>query len=130
MSYSNLAGMNPVTLPATTGLIQNTFVSINASGLLIKASTSAPIIGVTHDGTTSSTSRNACKIYPVGTIAPVKALSSTVAVGDRVSCSTAGLIMGAVAGSTTYCVGTVVKGTSGAANRVLSVMLSNIGLVS
>jgi hypothetical protein len=127
MSYENLAGMNPITLPATTGLPQYSLVGLNGSGELVAATTGAPIVGVAHDGTTDSTARNACKIYPVGCIAPVKFVSDTAAAGDYVTVGAGGLAASGN-GSTEWVIGRVVRGSSGGANRVLSVLLTNSGL--
>jgi hypothetical protein len=127
MSYENLAGMNPITLPATTGLPQYTLVGLNGSGQLVAATTGAPVVGVTHDGTTDSTARNACKIYPVGCVAPVQFAASTVKAGDFVTVGASGLADDGN-GSTEWVIGQVVRGSSGGANRVLSVLLTNSGL--
>lgn len=120
-----------ITLPQTTGLRRGRFVTVNTSGKLVYPSGSTvgiPVVGVlVSEGTTGST------VAPVrgGTVqisgvAKVEAKSSTTAVGDLISASSVGLVDTTTNTNDTR-VGIVVAGSSGGANRMLSILLSPIG---
>ncbi len=120
-----------ITILPTTGLRQFRFVKVNTAGLLAYPNASTvgePVIGVlVSAGTTGSTvdpvKGATVQIYGV---AKVEAKSSTVAVGDLISASTVGLVDSS-SNANDYKVGIVVAGSSGGANRILSVLLSPIG---
>ena len=83
-----------------------------------------PVIGVlVSSGTTGSTSDRYGTVQIAGVAKIAIASASTVAVGDSISASSRG---SAVAASG-HRVGIVVDGTSGAADRVLSVLIAPIG---
>lgn len=120
-----------ITLPLTTGLRQYRFVKVNTSGNAVYPSASTvgeAVVGVlVSEGTTGST------VDPVrggtiqiGGVAKVEAEASTVAKGDTITASSVGRVQSS-SNAGDYAVGIVVDGSSGAANRVVSVLLSPIG---
>lgn len=129
MAYEHLMGMNPWTATASTGLRQYRFVIVNGSGNAAYPTSTAGVAvdGVIRGyGTTGSTSDSqVVSVYPMGSIAMVEAAASTMAAGDLVQASSVGQAEPLTAGA--YCVGRVVAGSSGAANRVLSIRIENIG---
>ncbi len=116
-----------ITILPTTGLRQFRFVKVNTSGLLAYPSASSVGTGITgvlvSNGTTGSTvdpvKGATVQIYGV---AKVEAKSSTVAVGDWITASSAGQVDSS-SNAGDVVVGQVVAGTSGGANRMLSVLL-------
>ena len=124
MSYENLNGLSPFTLPAASTSI-GAFEAVTMSGGNVDHPTDgAAILGVTRS-VDDSTSNPLAAIYPPGSIAKLKFAASTVSAGDQFAVSTAGLGTAVAAGE--YSQGFVVAGSSGGANRVLSVLLSPIG---
>lgn len=127
MANENLNGMSPFSLPASTAVGQYEAVTVNGSGVAVHPADGGPIIGVTRavqsSGSTSATP--VASIYPPGSIAKLKFAASTVSVGDQFAVSTAGLGTAVAAGEISN--GIVVAGSSGAANRVLSVLITPIG---
>lgn len=125
MSAENLLGGLPHSMPAaSTSLAAFEAVTINGSGQCDHPVAGAPIIGVIR-AIDDSTTTPMASIYPPGSIAKLKFAASTVGVGDQFAVSTAGL--GIAVGAGNYSAGFVMAGSSGSANRVLSVLLSNIG---
>lgn len=125
MAIEHMMGQDPWTLPASTGIAAFRFVTMSGGNAALATSGTASVIGVTTIGTTGSTSDSSVGIYPLGSVAKVTAPASTVAKGDKVSCSTAGQV--AALGAGDFEVGIVVAGSSGGAGRVLSVLLTNAG---
>lgn len=115
-----------ITVPATTGLVQYRFVSLNTSGYAAKPTDGAAILGVVHSGgTTGSTVEPQYITVQTRGVAKVEADASTVSAGDQVAASTLGRVT--PLGSGDYSVGFVVGGSSGGAGRILSVYLAPIG---
>jgi hypothetical protein len=126
MAYENLAGSHPITLSASTGLRRQRFVAVGAGGKVGYPTAGAPVLGVLRSsGTTGSTADPQYVGVQVGGVAFVEASASTLAAGDSVAASSVGYAVPSSAGD--YVVGYVVEGTSGAANRVLSVALLPVG---
>ena len=123
----NLNGMTPFTMTASTGLRQYRAVAVNTSGVAAEPTAGASIVGVIRHLTESTASGHTptVALYTNGMIAKMEATASTVAVGDNVQVSTAGEAIALASGG--YAIGTVVAGSSGAANRILSVLLAPIG---
>lgn len=123
----NLNGMTPFTVTASAGLTAYRGVALNAAGLAVKPAAGAPIVGVIREVTSSTASgyTPVAALYTNGMIAKMEATASTVSVGDLVAVSTAGQAVALQAGN--YAIGTVVAGSSGAAGRILSVLLAPIG---
>lgn len=124
MAWENKSGF--YTLPASTGLSQFRFVTVNTSGNLAYPAAGAPVIGVlVSSGTTGSTDdRQVGTVQSIG-VAKVTAIASTLAVGDTVAASSIGRAVPSSA--TDYTVGIVVDGSSGGVGRVMSVALIPIG---
>lgn len=128
MANENWLGKTPWTVEATTGLRQYRGVAISTAGLAAHPGGSTEgIVGVTYNVTESTVSgyTTVASLYSVGMIAKMEATSSTLSVGDLVSCSTAGEALFSAAGD--FTIGIVTSGSSGGANRVLSVMLTMQG---
>lgn len=129
MAFENLMGMNAWTADASTGMRRYRFIKMNTDGTVGYPSSTAGVAvdGVIRgEGTTGSTaSGQAVAVYPMGSIALVEAAASTMAVGDLVQASSVGQAEPLTAGA--YAVGRVIAGSSGAANRVLSIRIENIG---
>ena len=84
------------------------------------------ILGVLiSSGSTASTSVDRVGVVQLTGIAKIEAASSTMSVGDPVAISTAGQAV--VLSANDFCVGRVVAGSSGGANRILSVFLQPLG---
>lgn len=114
----------------STGLRQYRFVRLSTAGITAPTGSTVglSVLGVLiSSGTTGSTDASG----KVGTvqltgIAKVEASASTLSVGDVVSASTIGQAQPATnAGD--FVVGRIVDGSSGAANRILSIALSPLG---
>lgn len=132
MAWEHMMGQSPWTAAASTGLRQYRFVAMATDGTVGYPAADQPVDGVIRGsegaggGTTGTTnSGQRVSIYPTGSIAMVEAEASTLAVGDLVYSSSVGQASTQNTGA--YAVGRVVAGSSGAANRVLSVRLDNIG---
>jgi len=109
------------TLPASTGLEQ--YQAVGMSGESVAApSVDSPIVGViVSSGTTGSTRSGQYVTVQHSGVAIVKATASTLAAGDNVAASTAGRVV-AKSTSAPY-LGVIVKGSSGSAGRLVSVLL-------
>lgn len=121
-----MARENPVLVvpfPTTsTGLVQFQFASLSTSGNLIAATTNLNPVGVLQEGSTGSTVPPRSLPVMVSGISKLKLDSaSTVGVPDIVSASTVGAKAPA-AGDVVA--GMIVEGTSGGANRVVSILLA------
>lgn len=122
----------PATLPASTGLRQYRFVALNStSGRLRYPSNSTvgqPVLGViVTEGTTGSTRDVSVGVEARrGHIVKVEAEASTLSAGNYCSASTVGRVQTSTNAGDSL-VGLIVDGSSGGANRILSVMLLDIG---
>lgn len=119
-----------VTVPASTGLKQYRLVTLSTAaatqGWAVKPAAGAPVLGsVAYVGTTGSTVDPQYITVQIDGVAKIEAASGTVAAGDLVSASSLGQVKSLSAGD--YAVGMVVGGSSGGANRILSVQLLPIG---
>lgn len=124
MAFENLSGM--VTVPASTGISQFRFVTVNTSGNLAYPAAGAAALGVlVSSGTTGSTDDTQVGTVQMHGVASVKATASTLSRGDTVAASSVGFAVPTSAGD--YTVGVVVDGTSGGAGRLLTVALLPIG---
>jgi hypothetical protein len=111
---------------ASTGLAQYRFVTISSTGGAAYPTAGAPVAGVLYSGSTYSTEDGQiCDVMPPGGIWKVAASASVLAVGDAVAASSVGYAVPSSA--TDYRVGTVFAGSSGGANRIISVLVDNIG---
>jgi hypothetical protein len=124
-----MARENPVLVvpfPTTsTGLVQFQAASLSTSGNLIAATTDLSPVGILQEGSTGSTVPPRSLPVMVLGISKLKLDSaSTVAVPEIVSASTVGAKT-PVAGD--FILGMIVEGSSGGANRVVSVLLSGPG---
>ena len=123
---------SPASLPASTGLRQYRFVHVNStSGRLRYPSHSTvgqPILGVIEsEGTTGSTRDvNVTVTSARGAIVKVEAEASTLSAGNYCSASTVGRAQTSTNAGDYIC-GYIVAGSSGAANRILTVALVDIG---
>lgn len=128
MAYEKL-GANTFTATMSTGLRQYRGVRLTSTGGLGYPSGSTArlaIVGVLiSSGSTSSTTPGSPGTVQVDGIAKIEAAASTVSVGDPVAISTAGQVVALTAND--FCVGRVVAGSSGSANRLLSVLLQPLG---
>lgn len=115
-----------ISLPcATTGLVRYKFVDISTAGNVIHPLANGQTIGVIQDGTTGSTvdpTNVSVMISGVSKVAVTSA--STVGVGEVVGVTTAGSPTAMAAASIPA--GRVIAGTSGAANRVLTVLIAGV----
>lgn len=108
----------------TTGLARYRFVAISTAGNVQYPSLGAPCVGVLQIGTTHTTRDPVVAPVMISGVSKVSVASqSTVGVGQVVAASSRGSIVPSTVGS--YVVGQVIAGTSGAANRVISVLLAN-----
>ena len=113
-------------IAASTGIPQYRFVAITSTGGAGYPAAGAPVAGVSYDGSTASTrAGQVITVMPPGGVWKVACSASTLAVGDAVAASSVGYAVPTSAGD--YRVGTVVAGSSGAANRIVSVLVDNIG---
>ena len=119
------SNLGPNTFIASTGLRQ--FRAVVYSGTAMGyPSAGAAIDGViVSDGTTGSTSASQVVAVQSYGVAKIEASASTLAAGDLCAASSVGYAVPSSAGD--YTIGRVVDGSSGAANRVLSVLLLPIG---
>ena len=111
-----------ISLPcATTGIPRYRFVNISTAGNVIYPVVNGQTIGVIQDGTTGSTvdpTNVSVMVSGVSKLAVVSA--STVGVGEVVGASSRGSAIAMAAASVPA--GQVIAGTSGGANRVVSVL--------
>lgn len=131
MAYEKIG--NTDTYALSTGLRQYRFVRLNSStGLQYPSGSTVglAVLGVLiSSGSTSSTAVNKVGTVQFDGIAKVEAAASTLAVGDVVSASSIGQAQPATnAGD--FVVGRIVSGSSGAANRIVSVLLQPLGSTS
>lgn len=122
-----------ITLPfadTSTGIRQWRCVVLKSSGLVLpKASTvGQSITGVLISaGTTGSTSTaGLVGTVQINGVCKVEAESSTISAGDLVSASSVGRVQSS-SNAGDYVIGRVIAGSSGAANRVLTVHLQPLG---
>lgn len=127
MAYENQG--NPLSLPASTGLRQYRAVRMHPTTGKVgypTAAVGAPIVGVITDGgTTRTTNANQVASIQWGGIVKMEAEASTLHAGSWCCTSTNGRVLKWATGQ--YTIGQVVAGSSGAANRILSVMLLPVG---
>ena len=121
-----MARENPVLVvpfPTTsTGLVQYQFASISTAGNLVACTTNLLPVGVLQEGSTNTTVPPRSLPVMVYGISKLKLdTATTVGVGQVIVASTIGAV-GAAAQD--FVAGLVVEGTSGGANRVVSVLLS------
>ena len=112
-----------ISLPSvTTGLVRYQFGSVTTAGNVVACSTDLIPVGVIQDGSTGSTVLPTAVSLMVSGVSKVRLDSaSTVGVGQLVAASTVGAKT-CVAGD--YVAGLIVAGTSGGADRVVSVLLA------
>lgn len=113
------------TLPGTTGISQYQAVIVNSAGRAAKPSSTAGIAVLGVAQVASTATDNAVTIALPGSVTKILAASSTLAAGDQFQCSSAGRAEPLTAGA--YSMGYVVSGSSGGADRVITVALSPIG---
>lgn len=121
-----MARENPVLVvpfPTTsTGLVQYQFASISTAGNLVACTSNLHAVGVLQEGSTNTTVPPRSLPVMVYGISKVKLDSATtVGVGQLVVASTVGAL---TAAAQDFVAGLVVEGTSGGANRIVSVLLS------
>lgn len=116
-----------VSLPcASTGIPQYRFVTISTAGNVIKPVAGGPTIGVTQTGTTGSTEDPKSITVMISGISKVSgSTASTCGVGEVITATTAGSVKPMAAAS--VAAGQIIAGTSGSANRVLSVLIAGVG---
>lgn len=128
MAYEIIDG--PATGQASTGLRQYRAVRMGTNGYLGYPNASTigqPIDGViVTEGTTGSTADPQFVGIQTEGIVKMEAESSTLAVGDYVSASSVGRAQ-TCTNTGDFRIGRVWAGSSGGANRVISVLLSPIG---
>ena len=120
---------NIVSLPASTGLRQYRLVTVGASGVQYPSGSTLgqPIVGViVSEGTTGSTSDSQTVAVQVAGVAKVEMAASTLATGGWISASSVGQGQPSTNAGDAL-VGKIVDGSSGAANRIVSVFLCNLG---
>jgi hypothetical protein len=111
-----------ITLPATTGLRQFQFVTVNSAGKAANPTAGGRVLGVlVSSGTNNSTEDVAATVQILG-IAKVLAKGSTLGVGDTVSASSIGYAKPSTSGG--YVIGLQVDGSSGSTGRIVSVSLT------
>lgn len=119
------SNLGPNTFVASTGLRQFRAVVNGASAVAYPAA-GAPIDGViVSEGTTGSTSDTQYVAVQSYGVVKMEAPASTLSAGDLCVASSVGCAAPSSAGD--YVIGRVVAGSSGGANRVLSVLLLPIG---
>lgn len=101
---------------------------VNSSGHVVVPNTTGDVscIGTLY-GRTSTTSAAGSQAVPVGVAGVVKVqmAASTLAAGNNIGFSTAGL--GQAPSTDAYRFGTIVSGSSGAAGRIVSVLVTHSG---
>jgi len=123
----------PISLPATTGLRQYRFVTMSSTGSGRVKYPNGSTVGqyvlgaIEGEGTTGSTRDVSVAIESRrGHVVKIEAEASTLSAGNYCSASTVGRAQPATNAGDYIC-GFIVSGSSGGANRVLSVMLLDIG---
>jgi hypothetical protein len=111
-----------ITLPATTGLSQFTFVTVNSAGKIAKPALGARVLGVLVSSGTNGTAANPVGTVQIVGIAKVAAQGSTNLKGKTISASSNGYAK-ATTGSA-YVIGFGVDGSSGTTGRIISVSLT------
>lgn len=111
-----------ITLPATTGLKQYQFVSVNSAGKLANPTAGGRVVGVLVSSGTNGTAANPVGTVQIVGVAKAYAKGSTLGVGDTVSASSLGYAKPSTASG--YVIGYVVDGTSGSTGRIISVTLT------
>jgi hypothetical protein len=111
-----------ITLPATTGLVQYQFVTVNSAGKAARPAAGARVLGVlVSSGTNGSTEDRYATIQLTG-VSKAIAKGSTLGVGDTVSASSIGYAKPSTSGG--YVIGLVLEGSSGSTGRIISVSLT------
>lgn len=112
-----------VTLPAAVDLSarQFTFVTVSSTGGAATPTDGASVFGVLQNKPTSGLAAT----IMINGVSKITNPASTVAVGDIIASTTAGQPVGL--GSGDYAVGRIVEGSSGGADRILSVSIESIG---
>lgn len=106
----------------STGLVRYQFGSISTSGQVIAGTSNNQPFGVVQDGTTGSTRQPRAVSLMLYGISKLKLdTATTVGVGQLVAASTIGAV-GLAAED--IAAGLIVEGTSGGANRIVSILLS------
>lgn len=115
-----------VSLPTTsTGLAQYRFCTVNTNGYVAYPATLGPTIGVLQDGTTGSTHHpTVVRVAIAGISKLAMSSASTKSVGDLVAASSHGSGWAMTAAAVPA--GMIVSGSSGGANRVVSVLIAGV----
>ena len=113
-----------ITLPCvTTGIPRYSFVNVSTAGRAIYTTLGGTAVGVVQDGTTNSTVDPTSITVMVSGVSKVRIVSSsTVGVGEIISASSRGSIVASTAAAKRL--GQIIAGTSGGANRIVSVLLA------
>lgn len=107
----------------TTGIPRYSFVNVSTAGRAIFTTLGGNAIGVVQEGTTNSTVDPSAIPVMVSGVSKVRVVSaSTVGVGDVISASSRGSVVASSAAAKRL--GQIVAGTSGGANRIVSVLLA------
>ncbi len=110
-----------VTVPASTTIVQYTFVDIGTDGRLIAPTSGAAVFGVLQNKPTEDQAGTVM----LNGISKVLTDATTMSVGDLVATSTAGYAVDLAA--TDFAIGRVVAGTSGSTGRVMTIQISAMG---
>lgn len=115
----------PNTFTASTGLRQWRAV-VNGASVVAYPAAGAPVDGViVSEGSTGSTDASQVVAVQSYGVVQIEASASTLSKGDLCAASSVGYAVPSSAGD--YVIGRVVSGSSGAANRRVSVLLLPIG---
>lgn len=124
MAYEILGTGDLVTLRASTTLATHQFkfvINTGASGAALPGAVGGSVFGVLQNKPLDDEAGT----IAISGVSKVRATASTLAQGDLCAASSAGYAIPLGAGH--YAVGRVVEGSSGAVDRVLSVLISPIG---
>ena len=112
-----------ISLPCvTTGLKRYQYGSITTGGAVVACTTDLIPVGIIQDGSTGSTVLpEAVSVMVSGVSKLVLDSASTVGVGQLISASTVG---GKTSVAGDFVAGLIIAGTSGGADRVVSVLLA------
>lgn len=115
-----------VSLPCiSTGIGQYKFVDISTAGNVIRPTANGQTIGVSQTGTTGSTvDPKSITVMISGISKLAGSTASTCGVGEVVAATTLGGIKPMTAAAIPA--GRIIAGSSGAANRVLSVLIASV----
>ncbi len=126
MAYEKIGITDTYTL--STGIRQYRGVRLTSTGIAYPSGSTARLacLGILiSSGSTSSTSVDRVGTVQITGIAKIEAASSTLSKGDAYAVSTAGQAVEVTA--TDFAMGRVVAGSSGGANRILSVTIQPLG---